>query len=387
MGECRNGKMQKWESTEMEQMIDNKAGISNMGNRYRLKRLIRRAQSGESLKIAFLGGSVTQGSLASCKETCYATRVFAWWKRMFPGAEFTCINAGIGGTTSQSGCARVQKDVLDHDPDFVAVDFSVNDDCRELFLETYEGLIRRILSARPEPAVLIVHHVRYDNGANAQVLHAKIARHYRIPSVSMQSSVYPYILNGDLAVSEITPDGLHPNDLGHRMAADVITYFLEKTAAEADVEEQMLLELPQPLTANKYEAAVRYQNDYSRVFADGFQKDQAPQDGITDVFKKGWTADQAGARIVFELEASEIAVQYRRVVKKLAPLAEAVIDGEQDKAVLLDGNFDEDWGDCLAVKTLLYHGEAKKHVVEIRILQMREEAEVPFYLAAVLGSV
>ena len=45
--------------------IDYESGIKNIGNTDRLKKVFERAKEGESLTIAFLGGSITQGSLAS----------------------------------------------------------------------------------------------------------------------------------------------------------------------------------------------------------------------------------------------------------------------------------------------------------------------------------
>ena len=40
-------------------------------------------------------------------------------------------NAGIGGTTSEFGAARVGTDLLEERPDFVIVEFSVNDESTE----------------------------------------------------------------------------------------------------------------------------------------------------------------------------------------------------------------------------------------------------------------
>lgn len=83
--------------------IEYERGISNPGNLYRMKKLMARAEAGETLNIGFLGGSITQGCLASAPELCYAYRVFQWWEKTFPQAKFHYINAGIGGTTSHFG--------------------------------------------------------------------------------------------------------------------------------------------------------------------------------------------------------------------------------------------------------------------------------------------
>ena len=74
--------------------IEYERGISNPGNLYRMKNLMARAEAGETLSIGFLGGSITQGCLASAPELCYAYRVFQWWEKTFPQAKFHYINAG-----------------------------------------------------------------------------------------------------------------------------------------------------------------------------------------------------------------------------------------------------------------------------------------------------
>lgn len=206
-----------------------------------------RAKAGEPLNIAFLGGSITQGSLSTKPELCYAYHVYEWWKKTFPQADFTYINAGIGGTTSQFGVARAEADLLSKEPDFVIIEFSVNDDSTEHFMETYEGLVRKVYTSKTKPAVLLVHNVFYNNGANAQLMHGRIARYYNLPAVSMQSTIYPEVVAGRIENREITPDDLHPNDAGHALVASVITYFLDKVKTE-DATEQSEPDYPTPLT-------------------------------------------------------------------------------------------------------------------------------------------
>lgn len=71
---------------------------------------------------------------------------------------------------------------------------------------------------------MLVHNVYYNNGGNAQIMHGQIARHYQLPAVSMQSSIYPEVVAGRIPNREITEDDLHPNDKGHELVASVITY-------------------------------------------------------------------------------------------------------------------------------------------------------------------
>lgn len=365
-------------------------GMINRGNWYRIKKCMKKAMQGEKITVGFLGGSITQGSLSSAPETCYAYLVYEWWKDKFPKSEITFINGGIGGTTSQFGVSRVEDHLLKYSPDFVLIEFAVNDDNNEFFEETYEGLVRRTLSDKCSPALMLMNNVRYDNGVNAEEMHLKVAKAYELPMVSMKSTIWPEVESGRIPNREITPDDLHPNDAGHKLVAQVITAFLENVYEAVETEEEPSdfegKILPEPITANAYEKSVRYQNFNSSPEAKGFAADKAPQSDIRDIFKNGWTAWKTGDKITFILDCTGVAVQYRKSVKQPTCVAKAVVDGRENEAVILDGNFEEDWGDCLYIDTVAKHMEPGKHTVEITIIESHDKDAVPFYLVSVIGS-
>ena len=364
----------------------------------RLKNLMKRAAKGESLVIGFLGGSITQGSLSSTPKTCYAYLVYEWWKKSFPNAAFSFVNGGIGGTTSHYGGARAWKDVLCYRPDIVTVDFSVNDDANEFFEETYEGTLRRLLAAPSSPAVVVLNNVFYDTGKNAQDYHNRIADHYGIPHVSIKDTVYPDVESGKIVRADITPDNLHPNDKGHRLVADEICKLLDSIKAEMEEEtiageniegkitktEASVL-LPAPLTENAYEHSRLIQIQDNEAILDGFLVDPIEKKGMLDIFKNGWTAAHTNDKISFEIECSCLAVQYRKSVQQPVPKAKAVIDGDEAHAVILDGNFTEDWGDCLYLEPLLHHAEKKVHRIEIIVTDAKDIVR-PFYLVSLIVS-
>lgn len=359
----------------------------------RLKNLMKRAANGESLVIGFLGGSITQGSLSSTPKNCYAYLVYEWWKKSFPNAAFSFVNGGIGGTTSHYGGARAWKDVLCYRPDIVTVDFSVNDDANEFFEETYEGTLRRLLAAPSAPAVVVLNNVFYDTGKNAQDYHNRIADHYGIPHVSIKDTVYPDVESGKIVRADITPDNLHPNDKGHRLVADEICKLLDSIKAEVEEEtiagkstktDESIL-LPAPLTENAYEHSRLIQIQDNEAILDGFLVDPIEKKGMLDIFKNGWTAAHTNDKISFEIECSCLAVQYRKSVQQPVPKAKAVIDGDEAHAVILDGNFTEDWGDCLYLEPLLHHAEKKVHRIEITVTDAKDIVR-PFYLVSLIVS-
>ena len=349
----------------------------------RLKSCMRRAEAGEELTIGFFGGSITQDSLATKHENCYAYRVFRWWEETFPKAVFRYVNGGVGGTTSHYGVSRVVTDMLMYQPDFVVVDFSVNDDPNEFFQETYEGLIRRMLTWSSKPAVLLLNNVFYDTGENAQEYHNRVGDWYHLPHVSIKDTVWPRMKAGEFAREEITPDGLHPNDKGHGLVASAITAYLEQVK-EQMWEDEAKQPVPSAMTDNAYEDVRRYTMREICPKLDGFRTDTEEKKGHLDHFKNGWIGKKAGDRILFEIEASCIAVQYRKTIHHPARKAELILDGDTEHSVLLDGNFDEDWGDCLYLEPVLHHGKSGRHTVEIKVVSDEYEITEPFYLVALI---
>lgn len=368
-------------------------GMMNYGDFSRIKNAMKRALRGETVTVGFLGGSITQGCLSSVHETSYAYLVYKWWVKTFKNATVNYVNAGIGGTPSNFGVARVDDDLLSFKPDFSVVEFSVNDANTNYYMETYEGLIRHILKDESQTGVMLVHNVCYDTMNSAEDRHLVVGKYYGLPCVSMKHSVYPEVANGNIPNREITPDDLHPNDAGHRLLADLIIHMLEKILRDVvpdEDEEEISQNLPKPLTANGYEHSRRLQNTNYEAECEGFTADDTPQENILQMFRHGYTAWRTGDRILFKAECSSIAVQYRKSVNKPAPIARVVVDSDYTKAHVLDGNFDEDWGDCLYTEQILEHGELKEHTVEIQIIEdhFHEEKQdvVPFYLVSVIAS-
>lgn len=342
---------------------------------------MRRARQGGELTIGFFGGSITQDCAATVHENCYAYRVFRWWEENFPAAKFHYVNGGIGGTSSHFGAARVVSDLLMYQPDFVVVDFSVNDIENELRAETYEGVLRQILSWPSAPAVMLLNNIYYDTGYTDQDCHNELGDWYGLPYVSVRDTVYRRMCAGEFAREQLTADGLHPNDLGHGLIAVEIAAVLEKVLGELDTAEEET-PLPAPMTANSYEHARRLTIREVCPVLSGFRADPREKSGHLDCFKNGWIGQKPGDSIRFEVEGSCVAVQYRKTVHRPALTAQMSLDG--GTPILLDGNFDQDWGDCLYLQPILHRGMREKHTVEITIQDTGKEGAAPFYLLCLI---
>ena len=346
----------------------------------RFRQLIEKFETNREITVGFIGGSITQGSLASVIRKSYAARVYAHLSQVYPKHFIRYVNAGIGGTNSYFGAARVEEDLLSEKPDLVFVEFGVNDEANSFYQETYEGLIRKILTSEAKPAVIGIHSVYYDSGRNAYHYHEPILRHYQIPSISMKDTIYQRICSGELREDEVTPDHLHPSDFGHQLMAEQIIGLLEQVFEVAKGQEGVVYELPTPYTKNRFQNLKIINNLNSKPYLAGFLKDNSKKTSVSDNFRNGWVASSRGAYFEIELETTQIAVLYRKSVRHPAPIARMIVDDHEE--IILDGNFTQDWGDCLYLQTLATDLNKGMHHVCIELIDAPFDAATSFYLVA-----
>ncbi len=372
--------------------FDKTKAIACRGDITRFTKLFKKLEEGQPVTVCFLGGSITQGSLSSMPTTCYAYKVYEWFKETFKDSDITYVNAGIGGTTSAFGAARCDKDVLSYDPDFVLVEFSVNDECNDYFYESYEGLIRKLLYSECRPCVATLFNFYYENGKTAERIHSKVARYYGIPAASMHGAIYEDILSGKIAdINDLSPDGLHPNDKGHALLSRVVTNLISSLYEEYKdgnmAEKDEDIKVLKPLTSNTFEKAKRLDNRNFKADLKGFKEDRSAQRDITDCFKNGWLGSLQNDKIVIELEGENectgIAVQYDKTMKRPAPVVAVSVDDSEDK-IIIDSAFDQIWGDLLDIRQIIEHEKMGPHKLTVEVIDDKDGKAVPFNLVSVI---
>ncbi len=224
------------------------------GDPARLQHTFAKARHGEPVTVGAIGGSITGGAGASQPERRYGDRVAAWWRQTFPKATIRFVNAGIGATGSDYGALRAKRDLLSHHPDFVVVEYAVNDPNTQAAAESFEGLIRQILRESNHPAIVLLFTMNQDGG-NAQEWQAKVGRHYDLLMVSFRDALWPEIKAGRMRWSDVEADVVHPNDRGHEYCAHFVTQLLEQVLAALPADEGLpqIKPVPQPLISDQFE--------------------------------------------------------------------------------------------------------------------------------------
>lgn len=236
-----------------------KKSLVQTGNNARLKRAMEKARGGEDVTIAFIGGSITQGAGAIPINTeCYAYKTFKGFCELAGrGTEENVhyVKAGVGGTPSELGMIRYERDVLREGsvaPDVVVVEFAVNDEGDETKGECYDSLVRKILSAENHPAVILLFAV-FANDFNLQERLSPVGRAYNLPMVSARDTVLEqfYQKPGSgrvVSKNQFFYDSYHPTNVGHTVMADGILHLLRVVdGQEADMDTLKLEEIAPPI--------------------------------------------------------------------------------------------------------------------------------------------
>ncbi len=300
----------------------------------RIYHAMDKARNGGNFTVGVLGGSITAGYAASTESKRWANLVTSWWKTKFPDANITLVNAGIGGTGSNIGTFRVKEDLLSKKPDFIVVEFAVNDSLSATSTKMMEGVIRQILSDENHPGLMMLM-LKMDNGTTAQAFHKPVGNHYKVPMVSFADLVDAQCAADGRTLSSIFVDGLHPNDVGMGYIAKFINAELDTIYNHLPASENIPAintELPEPLISD--------------VFASTYRFNPA---NIVPLSNKGWTikgatweTETAGAELVFQLDGNATAVQYYRHNWNNAGQAEVWVDNGVHHT--LEAYWDQTWG-------------------------------------------
>jgi lysophospholipase L1-like esterase len=175
------------------------------------------------------------------------------------GIDARVVNAGFPGNTTQHARARLQKDVLDRQPSLVIVQFGINDSAVQVNadppakgpavpLEKYQDNLREIVRAVRKNGSRVIlmtpNSMRWTpkfrefygkppykpddpDGFNVVLKDyaeavRKLAREERVPLVDVYAAFEAHGKQEGQSVDELLTDGMHPNDKGHRLVADLL---------------------------------------------------------------------------------------------------------------------------------------------------------------------
>jgi lysophospholipase L1-like esterase len=239
------------------------------------EQFVQKARTGEQITVAYLGGSITVGGSTSpaqgvdrigrayrydmdINRDSWRALTFEWLRETYeqtPG-QFVQVSAGLGATGSMMGSYRLARDILPYKPDFLFVEYAINDggagsitkedpsDLRSI-LRTYQSIISRVKKQNPDCAIFIPISTYRDAltrehelfRASAEMTE-KAAHWFEVPYADITRVYYedplPEGLERDRLFDgpESAGNRVHPSMQGHRAYAEGVIAVLKKAFAD-----------------------------------------------------------------------------------------------------------------------------------------------------------
>jgi len=286
------------------------------GDITRMANVMRKAERGEDITIAFIGGSITYGSGMIDRDGSvmdrFSEHIQAWFREKYPDTICRMVNAGLPATGSMIGVFRADEEVFSHKPDLLVIEYAVNEGSAYGCQETTEALIRKTVAANPDAAVMFLF-MATNGGAGWSDPDGKyeLAQYYGLPCVSWKNGVNKAFDLGLATKEDFDADGTHPNKNGHAAMSKFIIRYLDTVYAQLD---SAPTENP-PLREPKYTTDFDYTKHLSSV---NFKPDSFGNFEISDAacmyaqFKNGWTSSENGDAFTFECEAKRLLIPYQK---------------------------------------------------------------------------
>ena len=214
--------------------------------------LAAKLAAGKKVTIVFLGGSITQ--MGGTTDDGFVRAVPNLLKKLYPGAEITVHNAGVGGSGSTEGAQRYDRDVLRWNPDAVFVEFAVNDRNFDRTIPM-ERIVHK--TWRKDPHIDLVFFYTLDQSQLesyragklplAASCHEKVAAFYGIPTVGTACHAAQKINSGSIRWQDFSGDTCHPRPAGYRLFNEAFARALPAFLAE---EKMMPHKLGKSITKN-----------------------------------------------------------------------------------------------------------------------------------------
>lgn len=336
--------------------------LMTAGDMTRMANVLKKAENGEEITVAYIGGSITEGLTVAPNnpELCWANLSYEWLCGKYPNTKINYVNAGLSGTPSILGNVRLERDVLAHDPDICFVEFAVNDGKEAKYRNSYESLVRTLLENENDIAVVLLFTV-IKNGHTCQPHMSEIGNNYGLPMISEPDSLGVELAEGRMTWEDYSEDESHPHQRGHEIVRDFVAHYFETVMEKADENTG---------TVDKTLPAAKYSDKYVNMhFVDSESLEPelvnfAKNDTHT-AFHNGWDyrgKDESSMKFTVKCKALEMV--YKENKSGIYATADIYIDGEKTTSV---SSYDKDGWNNPETALLIDNDESAEHTVEIKV--------------------
>ncbi|GAA6038999.1 hypothetical protein JCM8097_000148 [Rhodosporidiobolus ruineniae] len=219
------------------------------GSGFRVQRFLEKLENGESVKVAVVGGSVSNGhgtdergnryQYGAIKQTWHSY-VSSWLNETYGPTEF--VNGAKAATDSSffRFCWSERVRLAERAPDLVLIELDVNNINDDESRDSTEIMLRSILQLPNQPAVMFVGSFALtsqtgDGGmTNGGDAHMALSSFYDVPQISIRNPLLPALFhNSSLAQPYFKGDPRHIAAPLHRFLGDMVIAYLQEQRCSA----------------------------------------------------------------------------------------------------------------------------------------------------------
>lgn len=204
------------------------SGCPSNSENPRETQVYRKNTKENSFRILILGDSLTEGYGVSAQQAFPSLLEKKLNEEFSPDKNDTyeIINAGISGSTSSGGVARIEW-LLKSNPDFLIIALGGNDGLRGVPVEeTKNNLKKIILTAKAKDIPTLLSGMKMPPNYGIEYTH-KFSKLFIDLAEEENVPLVPFLLEGvggDPAMN--LPDRIHPNPVGHQKIAQTVYHQL-----------------------------------------------------------------------------------------------------------------------------------------------------------------
>jgi lysophospholipase L1-like esterase len=184
--------------------------------------------AGEVVRVVCYGDSVTGVYYHTGSRRAYTDMLGIALRQAAPQAKIEMLNAGISGNTTENALARIDRDVISHQPDLVTVMFGLNDMTRvplEKYRENLKTIVHKCQAAGSEVVLATPNNVitTGDRPTEKLIQYCDVIRQVgselNIPVCDAYRELDAVREHAAFEWRLLMSDAIHPNIAGHKWIA------------------------------------------------------------------------------------------------------------------------------------------------------------------------
>lgn len=342
-----------------------------------LENVIYKLKNNKKLNIGYFGGSITEGAGASDPSTCWRSITTQWFRDTYPDCEINEIMAAIGGTGTDLGAYRCEKDLLSGDPDLVFFEFSCND-AEDKFLpilNSCEAIFRKIWKKDPTTEIVVVYtmvksmdeDMTSGKVIDSRAAHMSAALYYgNMMQIDMGEVLRHRVRLAGGDWNTYTVDTVHPNDEGYRIYADVVISRLKEELSR-DADELFERILPESIFKERSYEGAHLVDASCASFGEGWER---VCESLCDRYPSYYESTVPGSELEFKFFGIRLGL-YWMMAKDSGDIEYSIDGGEWKSATSWDfycKNFNR------AHRMMLTDDlERREHILKLRVSENKED--------------